>query len=203
MSTFEPWKGPKYAASNNRFGIKLLVVAESFYLTDANRDNPKYFALNLMKGVIEDKCTWLDPKSNRRKAWKTKFFKKLFYPLTGKRFDQVSDEEWSDVWNSIAYTVYVQTTKLSKPGEYAPGEDLALGPANVLEAVQQLDPDKLLIVGIGVWGHFRRNRPAALQKQEGKLLRPEIAFICHPASRQWYKEQEKSRQTVQTLLKTP
>lgn len=192
MSTFEPWKGTKYADSNNRFGMKLLIVAESFYLTDYNRLNPKSFAQDLIKNVIENRC----------KGWKTKFFSRLFYSLTGNKSGQASNDEWSDVWNSIAYTVYVQTTKLNKPGEHAPGEDWASGPANVLEAVQQLDPDKLLIVGKDIWGHLQCNKPVTLQKQEGKLLRPKIDFIYHPASHQWGKEKEKARQTVQALLKT-
>lgn len=50
--------------------MKLLVIGESFYLTDDDRDKLN-FAQGLMKNVIESKCASWDAKSNRHKAWKS------------------------------------------------------------------------------------------------------------------------------------
>lgn len=184
MMEFTPWRGEEYGASDNYFGKRLLVVGTSFYLRDEDRRMPELFTENLMKKVIERRC----------KGWKTPFFPRLYFALTGETASQIPSR-WDHVWRSISYTVYLHTDELSRPGEKTSRGVWDRAPQILLKTVETLNPDAILMVGKCIAGHFNT---VLSQMQRGAF--PPLRHVYHPASRQWRKEQ--ARESVKQLLET-
>lgn len=166
--TFKPWIGASYGKPDSCFSKKILIIGESFYLTDENRNNSQDFCIGLFGQVIETRC----------KKWGTKFFQRLFYPLAGKRSYHASKEEWAAVWNSIAYNVYLQTTELSKSRQKTSQAAWDKAPAALLATIEECRPDAIIITSKGAYSHWNN-----YAYNNSNIPDLPVKGITHPSSR--------------------
>jgi hypothetical protein len=170
---FHPFEGQDYQSHLGWPG-RLMVVGESQYLTP--EDVRPDFTQILLAGVCR---TGLGP------GWRTKYFRKLFYVLTGKRARDIAQPEWQSVWNSIAFYEFVQSSRLTRARMRPNKNEWEDSKAAFLTTVSRLRPEYVLITGKQVNAWISGSAVAF----EGGLKLPigetEYAFarhICHPSS---------------------
>lgn len=138
---FRPFEGEKYR-TQKRFPGRLLVLGESHYLQPGD-DFPE-FTEAILRRVISDQTL---------RGFKTRYFRNVFYILTGRRCRDVEFQEWQDVWNSIAFYNYVQTTRLTRPLMRPTPEEWEQAREPFRRVLAQLEPNFILATGGAVCGH--------------------------------------------------
>ncbi|MBE9011837.1 hypothetical protein IQ250_16670 [Pseudanabaenaceae cyanobacterium LEGE 13415] len=133
---FEPWIGKQYW-SENQFGIRILIVGESNYTDDQEREQPhSTFTHRLIEDAIAGKS-------------RHRFFKYIRRTF----IDDISPEEF---WQSVAYQEYIQdwlTCAKDKP------EPEMWKKAKPLfqSVVNELKPQCILFVSKGVYDRASQN----------------------------------------------
>lgn len=139
---FLPFEGRNYQ-NQTVFPGRFLILGESHYLRE-KVDNTPDFTRRILDSVVKD---------HQMTGWKTRFFINLFYVLTGKQNHDVSQIEWEEVWNSIAFYNYLQTARLTQPlmqPTQAEWEDAKLPFQTILSRLQ---PEFIVIAGYQTSGN--------------------------------------------------
>ena len=158
-----PWIGRQYGRSDeeeNRFGFRLLVVGESHYKTE--RDREPWFGLTT--GVVE-----------RRVGGKCRqpFFTTMTKVLNQDQED-VGDPDFS-VWQEVAFYNYIQSFRCGRISQLQWEE--AQAPWQVV--LKYLQPDAVLVASCAAAHRIRRNH-------QGLLDPDRLAVVAHPrAGGQW------------------
>jgi hypothetical protein len=138
----QPFKG-SYYESHPHFPGRLLILGESAYLTDKDRESD--FTVDLLGKVA---------KTGRTSGGRITYYRKLFFVLTNKHFRNASDEEWQSVWNSLAFYHFVQTP-LRTPRERPSKTDWDRSKAPFMARLGELRPDFVLMTGKQLDGWIR------------------------------------------------
>ena len=95
-------------------------------------------------------------KDPRMPGFKTRYYKNLFYVLTGERFDTVTQERWQTVWQSLAFYIFIQSTRLSHPLMRPNKKEWRDRIVPLRTVLARLQPDFVLIAGVDLLGHVSR-----------------------------------------------
>ena len=130
----QPFKGSHYE-SHPHFPGRLLVLGESAYLTDKDRQSD--FTVGLLDNVA---------KKGRTSGGRITYYRKLFFVLTNRHFRNASDGECQSAWNSLAFYHFVQTP-LRVARERPSKADWDRSKAPFITRLAELRPDLVLMVG--------------------------------------------------------
>lgn len=133
---FEPWVGKHYK-SDSLFGIPILIVGESNYTDDQEREQPhNTFTHRLIEDAIAG-------------CQRHRFFKYIRRTF----IDDISPEAF---WHSVAYQEYIQDW-LSCPG-VSPNEEMWKKAKPLFQdVVNELKPQCILFVSKGVYDRASKN----------------------------------------------
>jgi hypothetical protein len=165
---FLPWIGKNYPSGLH--GVRTLVLGESHYCNDGNwrtRQRTK----NLIKGQVTGKGPY---------AGKWWFWTKVVRTIGGPDDDKVA------FWNSVSYHVYIQQFVGTKPRQRPTDEMWEAAVQPFYEMLEQLKPELLLVLGVGLWEHLPRDRATSKTKTAVRYSIGRSAtlagFIRHPSS---------------------
>src|ERR1041384_5327289 len=171
----QPFIGSDYE-SHPLFSGRLLIVAESAYLTEKDRQSD--FTVGLLQKVSQ---------MGRTSGTHVTFYRKLFFVLTGDHFRTVTDDTWTSVWNSLGFYHFVQTP-LSRPRERPTQDAWKHSVEPFVRPLRDLRPDLILMPDTQLAGHLCHASVAKIV--EDPMLQvpiPEIktasaTYVLHPSS---------------------
>lgn len=133
---FQPWVGDCYG-SNSLFKIPILIVGESNYTDDIERERPHdMFTHRLIESIIKG-------------TWKHRFFSNIQRSFVENATDESLREKF---WYSVAHHEYIQDW-LPRPG-VPPTEDMWKKAKPIFkDVVTELKPKCILFVGKSVYDH--------------------------------------------------
>lgn len=148
---FKPWIGNNYASSCPR----ILIIGDSHYCGDEScnvcgvRGNKPFAEFGDCSNFTKDRITeYINFRRGigKKVDWMTRTFlrfDKIFY---GK--EDISVEESVQLWESIAYYVFVQTALSADPSNtnYS-GEDYGNSSSMAMEVIKELKPDIVIVWG--------------------------------------------------------
>jgi hypothetical protein len=188
----QPFKGSHYE-SHPHFPGRLLVLGESAYLTDKDRESD--FTVGLLRNVA---------KKGRTSGGRVTYYRKLFFVLTNRDFRAASDEDWESVWNSLAFYHFVQTP-LRVPRERPSKADWDRSKAPFITRLAELKPDFVLMIGKQLNGWIRTIE-GVRTRDDGILTLPidsnhfaVAVAIYHPSCYGYFKPQV-ARASFERLL---
>lgn len=195
---FRPFVGQQYDAHPALPG-RLLVLGESHYLRKPEDDTPD-FTIRLLQSVAAD---------HMMPGWRTRYFKNLFFLLTGERNRSVSQDRWKGFWNSLAFYNYCQTRRLTRPLMRPTPQEWESAREPFRTVLAKLRPDFVLVTGYQVSGHATAlSASVATADNDGIWLPLSGAGyalargIYHPSSRQFRHDPEQVRTIVQRFLRS-
>ena len=153
---FQPWVGKHYG-SNSLFKIPILIVGESNYTDDIERERPHdMFTCRLIKETIEEP--------------KHRFFSYIQQTFVENATDKNSRETF---WHSVAHHKYIQDWL---PGpRVRPNKDMWKKARPIFrDVVIQLKPKCILFVGKSVYNHvsldFANSTPLSIDESNSLTL---------------------------------
>ncbi|BAU11487.1 hypothetical protein LEP3755_19810 [Leptolyngbya sp. NIES-3755] len=174
---FEPWVGKNYG-ERSRFGISILIVGESNYTDDPEREKPhSTFTHRLIKDAIAG-------------CQKHRFFRYIRRTF----IDDISPKEF---WHSVAYYEYIQDW-LHCPGGRPDEEMWQKAKPLFQDVVNELKPECILFVSKGVYDRasqeFSSSTPLTIHDEIAlRIYKPShptvqihqalASWIYHPSSR--------------------
>ena len=213
--SFVPFKGTHYEQGFDN-GKKLLLLGESSFLHKGEKTEQYRADLELAKNYI-----WEDI----RKEWITKtwpantFIGRLHRLVTYK--DDPTIEQIQEAWNKVAFTnhipIFAGEGIDAESGEGAAAakesKHWKLGPNAVKEAMEELQPDCILVLGKANWNHIKdgswecqdwvsAGRSRGIWRIETGNSEPALAtWVMHPS---WGRDNVASMQnTLRDLLAYP
>jgi hypothetical protein len=196
---FQPFEGSSYRTPT-LFPGRLLILGESHYLGEPEKDNTPDFTQRILRKVAAD---------HLMTKWKTPYFRNLFYVFTGKSNRAVEQEDWETFWESIAFYNYVQSARLTH-GRMRPNRDeWQEANAPFRTVLSRLQPELILITGTGLLGHVsamdgvheRKERPG-IWIPNGDNTFAYARCIYHPSSVRFAGARPECREIVDEL-RTP
>ena len=192
---FRPFEGRDYHAPKI-FRGRLLVVGESYYL--APRDVRANFTESLMADVITT--------GGRMAGWKTPYYTNLFYVLTGVTAANTQRDDWAAVSNSIAFYVFVQSSRLTKARMRPSREEWQQAIPSFLCILERLMPDFVLLTGSQLCAHATKIEGAHGGERPGVYLpvgAQRFAYarcIYHPSSPRFMTGRDECRRNFLELI---
>lgn len=186
---FQPFVGRDYWKPT-RFPGRLLVLGESHYLNP--EDDHARFTHDILVHVAGDK--WM-------RKWRTRYFRNLFYVLTGERWRTADQAEWEAVWNSLAFYNFAQTARLTRPLMRPTAWEWEQSISPFRTVIARLRPEFILITGHAVSSYVTRNSTT----REGvvgvwiQTTGNDFAFarcIYHPSSFRFLSKRQEQRELV-------
>lgn len=143
-----PWKGASYARGF-RNGLKLLVLGESQYVPNKKPwpDDPESYTRDVVKDFI---------KLGERGSYTWDFAGKLHRILTGD--DDPTEGQVKDAWNRVAYVNYIPEIVGSGASASKNVEHWEHGHQRLPYLLEDLKPDRVLILGRTTWLRIRYGR---------------------------------------------
>jgi hypothetical protein len=134
-----PWVGKNYSAGFH--GIRTLVLGESHY-DKHGKGYTKYHTQQLVEGQVTGQGKYSG------KWW---FWTKVVRTIGGPKADK------AEFWNSVSYHVYIQQFVGKAPRERPTEEMWAAAKASFFEVIEELRPECLLVLGVGLWNHLPKD----------------------------------------------
>jgi hypothetical protein len=190
---FQPFEGAHYW-NPIAFPSRLLILGESHYLRDPANDDRPDFTRRILESVAKD---------HTMRGWPTDYFRKLFFVLTGHRGRDVRQEDWSAMWNSLAFYNYVQTRELRGPRRQPTAKEWQQAQAPFRLALARLQPQLILATGKRLFGYAaqggeKRDSSLGVWLPTSNGNYAYMEFICHPSSSRFTRD--KCRSSVGKLL---
>jgi hypothetical protein len=195
---FQPFVGAQYP-TQQRFSGRLLILGESHYLLAPKKDDTPDFTKRILRDVMAN---------HMMPGWRTPYFRNLFYVLTNNTSRAVTQQEWENVWNCVAFYNYIQSPRLEGPrirptyGEWLD----AFEPFRTV--LSELKPQLILITGTQLLGHVGKMEGARQSANRPGILLPtgndEWAYtrcIYHPSSVRFLGRRKECREIVEELLR--
>ena len=176
--TFHPWVGNRYCDPDNRFGVRLLVLAESHYgkLAEAGQSNTT-------RDVVRRWGQLLDHDSP------ISFFTKVSKLLRRDPWD-LTQQEREAIWENVAFYNFIQTSVGDGPriGPTASQWCAAQGPLDTV--LSKLKPDAVLVLGKRLAEEIQALSKDAEQRTitYGASNSVPAAVVTHPAGPMQYKK---------------
>jgi hypothetical protein len=193
---FKPFVGRDYLIST-RFHGRVLILGESHYLKKPE-DNRRDFLQTLVRSVAEQRAMI---------GWKTRYYRNLFYLLTGKRNSDVSDSDWEATWDSLAFYNFVQSSALTRPRMRPSKNDWADAVAPFLFVLSDLRPNLVIITGHILNGFVSGIRGIKTREKIRGMWIPtavgDYAFarcVYHPSTMRFLSHREAERASVEEML---
>jgi hypothetical protein len=144
---FYPWKGPNYE-KNSIFGIRILVLGESTYLSESERD--QYQADRKKWGA----CYFVhhDVLAYRNGNWTHQFWTKWINGLHGSATLQLQQRQ--GVLDSVAFWNYADGPPLSGNRQYPPDKILEQANGKLRRVIATLQPDLVILMSRRLWGNL-------------------------------------------------
>jgi hypothetical protein len=196
---FQPFEGCDYRNPNQAiFPGRLLVLGESHYLRNPENDDRPDFTQRILSSVVRERSM---------SGWRTRYFRNVFYLLTGRRSTDVEDAVWQRVWQSLAFYNFVQARDLTRPLMRPKRQQWLEAKDPFRLVLARLRPEFVIITG--------RTASAYATSIQGVLKKPGVigvwiptvdnsyAFtrcVHHPSSRQSTSLRDKQRELVNEML---
>lgn len=171
---FQPWVGSQYGHSS-QFKIPILIVGESNYTDDIEREKPHAkFTHRLIEGIIKG-------------TWKHNFFSNIQRTFVEKADSKDLREEF---WNSVAHHEYIQDW-LPRP-RVSPSEDMWERARPIFKnVVSTIKPECILFVCKRVYDRVALDFPASA---------PLVVDTNYPLTSKAYKNQYHSTLNINNAL---
>lgn len=152
---FAPWIGERYGAPDNVLqGRRLLVLGESHYHSDEALTGTTL--THMTREVVE---TYALRRPQR-------FFTNVTQVLAGRPKRQLSWDELSGLWRSIAFYNYVPVIVAGDSRVRPTREMFEAGREPFLQVLNDLRPEGIVVCGFQLWDHMVRGLPEALRVGE-------------------------------------
>jgi len=143
-----PWEGAYYA-SGFRSGLKLLVLGESQYVPEGQAwpNRPETYTLEVVQDFI---------KLDGRGSYTMDFAGRLHRILTGS--DDPTERQVKEAWGRIAYANYIPEIVGYGAIARKRSEHWQDGHQRLPELLDDLEPDRVLVLGRATWLHILHGR---------------------------------------------
>lgn len=181
---FEPYIGSRYKAAP----LKVLVLGESHYLAEADKNNK-----NVTKEVLQRYLAYKNGQQ-AEESWMNTFTK--FSNVFANK--KLSNQETLSLWETLAFYNYVQVP-MKGPGDRPSSLDFSESHEAFRTVLSQLSPDLIIFWGDDLWNHFRKDSYA----KEGALhvltygKKYPIFVSAHPASPKFNANMQKIAEELQ------